>query len=87
MLYGIGNLVEKLHMPLEEVVRMSSANPARKYHLDSKGEIVSGKDLDIVVIDDDYQAVATWVEGRKVFDRELEPIPFNPEFLKENKID
>ncbi|BFL37875.1 N-acetylglucosamine-6-phosphate deacetylase [Holdemania massiliensis] len=86
VLYGIGNLVEKLHMPLEEVVRMSSANPARKYNLKNKGELAVDKDLDLVVIDEDYNVVATYVEGRKVFDRAVEKSPFNESFLQEYKI-
>jgi N-acetylglucosamine-6-phosphate deacetylase len=87
VIYGIKNLVEKLHVPLEEVVIMSSANPARKYGLASKGSINVGKDLDIAVIDDDYNVVATYSEGRKVFDAKTEEIPFNPKFLEENKLD
>ncbi|MDR1794105.1 MAG: amidohydrolase family protein [Erysipelotrichaceae bacterium] len=86
VLYGIGNLVEKLGMDLSEVVRMSSLNPARKYGLATKGEINVGKDFDAVVIDDKYEVVATYVEGRKVFDRELESCPFNDAFIKEKKI-
>jgi len=86
VIYGIKNLVEKLHVPLEEVVIMSSANPARKYGLASKGSINVGKDLDIVVIDDDYNVVATYSEGRKVFDAKTETAPFNPTFLEEFKI-
>ena len=87
VIYGIANLVEKLGMPLEEVVRMSSLNPARKYGLDSKGELSVGKDFDAAVIDDDYQVVCTWVEGRKVFDRQHDAIPFNPSFIAETKMD
>lgn len=87
VLYGIKNLIEVLHFPLEEVIRMSSANPARKYGLVHKGEINVGKDCDLVVIDDQFNVVATYVEGRKVFDAKQEEIPFNPQFLAEKKID
>lgn len=69
ILYGIGNLVEKLHIPLEEVVKMSGLNPARKYGFaDRKGSLAVGKDADFVVIDDQYQVVETWREGGKIFD-------------------
>ena len=45
------------------------------------------KDLDLVVIDEDYNVVATYVEGRKVFDRAGEKSPFSESFLREYKID
>lgn len=87
VMYGIYNLVEKLGMNLEEVVKMASLNPAKKYGFASKGEIAVGKDLDIAVIDDEYNVLATYVEGRKVWDAALEKAPFNPVFLKEYKLD
>ncbi len=83
VLYGIQNLVEKLHMDLVEVCRMSSYNPARKYNLQNKGQLAVGHDFDAIVIDEEYKVAATWVEGRKVFDASVEQIPFNEQFLKE----
>lgn len=81
VLYGIGNLVEKLNIPLEEVIKMSSLNPCVYYGFgDRKGSITLGKDADFVVIDQDYHAQATFVEGKKVFDRSLETPVFNPDF-------
>jgi len=87
VIYGIYNLVEKLGMDLEEVVKMSSLNPARKYGYKNKGEIAVGQDFDIAVIDDEYNVVATYVEGRKVWDAKTETLPFNPAFIELNKID
>lgn len=87
VIFGIQNLVEKLNMPLEEVVKMASLNPARKYGMKDKGEIAVGKDLDIAVIDENYDVVATYVEGRKVWDKRKEARPFNQSFLANNKID
>ena len=47
VLYGIGNLVEKLGMPMSMVSRMASLNPAKKYGLsDRKGSLEVGKDAD-----------------------------------------
>lgn len=44
VLYGIGNLVEKLGMPMSTVSRMASLNPAKKYGLaDRKGSLEIGK--------------------------------------------
>ncbi|MBR2826000.1 MAG: amidohydrolase family protein [Erysipelotrichaceae bacterium] len=88
VLYGIGNLVENLHIPLETVIRMSSLNPCIKYGLaDHKGSIAVYKDADLAVISDDYQAIATYAEGRKVYDRETEGDVFNKEFVKAYKLD
>lgn len=82
VLYGIGNLCEKLHLPLEEVIRLSSLNPATYYGFgDKKGSISIGKDADFVVITDDYKAIATYVEGQKMFDRNIEPPKYNPDKL------
>lgn len=87
VLYGIQNLVEKLHMPLEEVIQLSSLNACRVYGFDQeKGSIKVNKDADFVVLDDDYQVVATFVEGIKVYDREIDHDLFNVHFLEENKI-
>ncbi len=82
VLYGIGNLVEKLDIPMETVVKMAALNAARKYGFSKeKGSIKIGKDADFVVISDEYKALATYVEGQKVYDRAEEGDIFNPEFL------
>ncbi len=79
VLYGIYNLVEKLQIPMEEVIKMTSLNPMKNYGFDSiKGSIKIGKDADFVVISDDYQALATYVEGKKVFDSQTDKRMFNP---------
>ena len=80
VLYGIGNLVEKLHIPLEEVIKLSSLNAAKFYGFaDRKGSIAIGKDADFVVISDDYVALSTYVEGENVYNRQRDGEPiFNP---------
>ena len=86
-MFGVKNLVQKLHMNIEEVVKMSSANAARKYGLNTKGTLSMNKDFDAVVVDEDFNDQATFVEGRKVYDKDIEEIPFNPEFIKLYKLD
>lgn len=87
VLYGMKNLVEKLHMPLEEVVRFSSYNPCKKYgFLDKKGSIKEGKDADFAVITEDFQVVCTYCQGEKVYDRERDRELFNQEFLRKYKV-
>ncbi|MBR5207592.1 MAG: amidohydrolase family protein, partial [Erysipelotrichaceae bacterium] len=60
VIYGIKNLVTKLDIPLEEVIKMSSLNPARKYGFDDhKGSLALGKDADFVVINDNFDVRET----------------------------
>ena len=80
---GMRNLKENLNLPLEDIVKMSSRNPARVYGADNKGVLAAGKDADFILVSDDFQVLKTFVEGRCVFDREKESDLFNPEFLKE----
>ena len=82
VLFGIRNLVEKLGMPLEEVILMSAYNQARKYDLEGRGSIKVGNYADFVVISDEYEAINTFVEGREVWNKETMERPFNPEFYK-----
>ena len=66
---------------------MSSLNPSRVYGVgDRKGSLHSGKDADFVVIDEDYQVVYTYREGRKIYDAAADTDLFNAEFLEAAKI-
>lgn len=81
VLFGVGNLVEKNHMPIEIVSQMASKNPSHYYGYNNKGTLKVGSDADFAVITDDYQAIATYVEGQKVFDQQVDQNLFNPDFL------
>lgn len=67
VLKGIQNLVEELHIPLTEVLKMSSFNQAKFYNLSNKGYLDLHMDADFVVIDDDYKVVDTYVLGHNVY--------------------
>lgn len=87
VLFGIYNLVEKLNIPLEQVILMSSLNPCHVYGVaDRKGSLLNGKDADFVVIDENYQVLYTYREGRKIYDYEVDNNIFNQEFLKNSRI-
>lgn len=87
VLYGIGNLVEKLGIPLETVIRMASLNPCKKYGFErEKGSIALGKDADFVVITGDYKARYTYANGKKIYDREADGTIFNPDFYAAMKV-
>ncbi|MDL2225112.1 N-acetylglucosamine-6-phosphate deacetylase [Eubacteriales bacterium OttesenSCG-928-M02] len=81
VLFGIQNLVEKLRLPLEDVVVMSGLNPARVLGIShKKGSLLEKKDADFVVIDDDYDVIATYVEGNMAYDRENPVQLLNPRY-------
>jgi len=84
VIYGIMNLVEKLGVPMETVIRFSSYNPCYKYGIaDKKGSLAVGKDADFAVISDDYEVLYTYSEGRLVFDHYADTYLFNQKFLDE----
>jgi N-acetylglucosamine-6-phosphate deacetylase len=87
VIFGMNNLVEKLGLPLEEVIRLSSYNPHKKYGTaDRKGSIAIGKDADIVVISDGFDALYTYSEGRLVYDHKADTSIFNQKFVEEFKM-
>ena len=87
VLYGIANLVEKLGVPMEECCKFFSYNPIRKYaNPNRKGSLKAGKDADMVVISDDYKAIATYSEGRIIFDSKVDKPIYKESFVKEKKI-
>lgn len=68
LLYGIKNLETKLNKKMEDIILMSSLNPARLFKIDDKkGSIRENKDADFLIIDQDYQVVCTFVEGKCVY--------------------
>lgn len=87
VLYGMSVLVNELHMPLETVIKMASLNPCTYYGFgDTKGSIKLGKDADIAVITKNFDAVATYSEGRKVFDRNIDTNVINQNFFEKFKV-
>jgi N-acetylglucosamine-6-phosphate deacetylase len=67
VLSGIENLVEKMGIPMETTLKMTGTNPAKLLGIDDKkGSIAIGKDADLVVIDDAYNVIATYVEGELI---------------------
>ncbi|MBE7040641.1 MAG: N-acetylglucosamine-6-phosphate deacetylase [Ruminococcaceae bacterium] len=68
MLDGVKNLLAS-GIPLEEVSKMASLNPAKTLKLDAvTGSLVPGKTADIVVLDREYNLVCTYVDGVCVYD-------------------
>lgn len=51
---------------LKDAVQMASTTPARILNLDSKGEISTGFDADLVLLDDEFQVQWTMIKGQIV---------------------
>ena len=67
LLLALKNL-RSLGIPLPEISRMLSANPAKGLGIfDQTGEIATGKLADLVILDENLQVKATLVEGNCVF--------------------
>ena len=79
--------MNRVGVPLETCLMMACLNPAKKYGFaDRKGSIAVGKDADFVVISDDYKAQATYSEGRKVYDRDVDGVIINDRFFEEFRV-
>ena len=59
-------LVNEVKIPLNEVVRMASANPARSLGLKTKGRLVEGADADFVVLSPELEVVRTVIAGNRI---------------------
>lgn len=69
VLFGMKNLVKNMHIPLEKVCVMASLNPCEVYGFaDRKGSLRTGKDADFAVLDDDFNCLYTYREGKKIYD-------------------
>lgn len=65
---AVGFMVQQVGVPVHEAAMMASLNPARQLGMDSrKGSLRVGKDADVTVLDEAFNAVATWVGGNPVF--------------------
>ena len=65
---GLQILVEKAMVPWQSAINACTINPARMLGLEkTKGSIQTGKDADIVVLNDDYSVKMTYVSGIKAF--------------------
>ena len=68
---ALRNLMSVTNLPVEAVWKTASLNAARAINVDDhKGSIASGKDADLVLVDDDLNVCMTIVEGQIVYSRE-----------------
>lgn len=64
ILYGMKNLVKNLHIPLTEVIKMCSLNPATLLQAQEDiGSIAEGKYADFIVLNHDFSIYETYING------------------------
>lgn len=69
MIDMVKNLHTKMDQPIELAINAATINPARMFGIDStKGIIKQGYDADIVVMDNDFKVLTTYVLGEVVFE-------------------
>lgn len=57
-----------VHPPLEDLMKMSSANAAKRLGIfERKGSIKIGKDADIVLLNDEFEVIYTFCKGELVY--------------------
>jgi N-acetylglucosamine-6-phosphate deacetylase len=65
---GLQILVEKALVPWQTAINACTINPATMLGVDDrKGSIQTGKDADLVVLNDDYSVEMTYTHGKKAF--------------------
>lgn len=62
-------MVQMAEVPIHDALKMITSTPARILNVsDEKGELVAGKDADIVIFNDDFQVQKTIVRGKVVYE-------------------
>jgi N-acetylglucosamine-6-phosphate deacetylase len=62
-----------VEVPLHEAVQMASTNPARVIGEDSRlGSIESGKDANLIVMDEEVDISLTMIKGKIVYQKNKE---------------
>ena len=65
---GLRLVVQQAGVPWQAAINSCTINPAKMLGVDDKkGSIQVGKDADIVVLDDQYEVVMTYVKGKEGF--------------------
>ena len=72
MASAVRNAVRLALIPLEDALRAASLTPAQYLGLeDTRGALVPGARADMVALDSDLHAIATWLDGRVESERPL----------------
>jgi N-acetylglucosamine-6-phosphate deacetylase len=67
----VRNMIALAEVPLLDAVKMASTTPAKILNIaDRKGELVKGKDADVVIFDEDINIATTIVKGNLVYTKD-----------------
>jgi N-acetylglucosamine-6-phosphate deacetylase len=67
---ALKNFIAYTQLPFEQAIRLVTRNPARKLGLSHrKGSIHIGKDADLVLLNEELEVLATWVNGDLVYQK------------------
>lgn len=67
---SVKNILKYTGATLADIITMSCVNPAKQLNIfDRKGTIQQGKDADFIVIDDDYNIIATFCKGHLAYEK------------------
>lgn len=67
---AVKNVMKFLNLPLEEVVKYATINPARNLHIDNVvGSIKVGKRANLVVVDENLNVIMTIRDGKVIYQK------------------
>lgn len=67
-IYSVQNLYRNVNPSVHELIKMTSENCAKYLQIyDKKGSLEIGKDADILVVDNNFNLIATYCMGRKCY--------------------
>ena len=66
---AVKNVLDHTSLPVYEVFKMASLNPAKAIHCDNRiGSLEAGKDADIIITDDKINIIRTIKKGKTVYE-------------------
>lgn len=78
IIHNMRILRTKHNLPLLDIIKMASVNPAKYFNLyDKKGSIAVGKDADLLIVDSQWNVVKTIVEGVVQYDKDVDVEIYN----------
>lgn len=83
--YGLKNLAQKLHYPMEHLWKITSYNACRHYGIEKKGKLEKNYSADFVVLNNDLEVIKTFVEGVQVYEKGQKELKYHQEFIEKNK--
>ena len=78
IIHNMRILRTKHSLPLLDIIKMASVNPAKYFNLyDKKGSIAVGKDADLLIVDSQWNVIKTIVEGVVQYDKDVDVEIYN----------